>query len=50
VKIERPVTDLSIQGTGKQFNWDIVYPGPDGKFGTADDRQLLDEVHVSRGW
>ena len=25
------------QVTAKQFNWEITYPGPDGKFGTADD-------------
>ena len=49
VKIERPQTDLTIQVTGKQFNWEVVYPGPDGKFGTADDRQLLDELHVPVG-
>ena len=49
VKIERPQTDLTIQVTGKQFAWEVVYPGPDGKFGTADDRQLLDEVHVPAG-
>ena len=25
------------QVTAKQFNWEIVYPGPDGKLGTDDD-------------
>ncbi len=49
VKIERPPTDLTIQITGKQFAWDVVYPGPDGKFGTADDRAFLDELHVPVG-
>ena len=49
VKIERPPTDLTIQVTGKQFDWEVVYPGPDGKFGTADDRQFLDELHVPTG-
>ena len=46
VKIERPPAALSIQVTGKQFNWEMLYPGPDGRFGTADDRLFLDELHV----
>lgn len=46
VKLERPPAALSIQVTGKQFNWEVVYPGPDAKFGTADDRQLDNELHV----
>ena len=46
VKIERPPAALSLQVTGKQFNWEVVYPGPDGKFGTADDKLFLDELHV----
>lgn len=49
VKMERPPTELVIQVTGKQFNWEVVYPGPDGQFGTADDRQFLDEMHVPAG-
>jgi cytochrome c oxidase subunit 2 len=46
VKIEKPAAELVIQVTGKQFNWDVLYPGPDGRFGTPDDRQFLDELHV----
>ncbi len=46
VKLERPPAALSIQVTGKQFNWEVIYPGPDGKFGTADDRQFDNELHV----
>ena len=46
VKIERPTAALTIQVTGKQFNWETVYPGPDGRFGTPDDRLFLDELHV----
>ena len=49
VKIDRPPAELTIQVTGKQFEWEVVYPGPDGKFGTADDRQFLDELHVPVG-
>ncbi len=46
VKIDQPQTELTLQVTGRQFNWEVVYPGPDGQFGTADDKQLLDELHV----
>jgi len=41
-----PPSDFAIQVTAKQFNWQVTYPGPDGKFGTADDKTLLDEMHV----
>jgi cytochrome c oxidase subunit 2 len=46
VKIDKPSTALVIQVTGRQFGWDVLYPGPDGRFGTPDDRQFLDELHV----
>lgn len=46
VKIERPPAALALQVTGKQFNWEVVYPGPDGRFGTPDDKLFLDELHV----
>ena len=38
--------DLVVQVTAKQFNWEVAYPGPDGKFGTADDKTLDNEMHV----
>jgi cytochrome c oxidase subunit 2 len=41
-----PPSDFVVQVTAKQFNWQITYPGADGKFGTADDKTLLDEMHV----
>jgi len=41
-----PPSDLRVQVTGKQFNWEILYPGPDGQFGTADDLQMDNELHV----
>ncbi len=49
VKLERPPAALSVQVTAKQFNWEVVYPGPDGQFGTADDRQFDNEIHVPVG-
>ena len=44
-----PPSDLRVQVTAKQFNWEMVYPGPDGQFGTADDLQLENELHVPVG-
>ncbi|HET8562335.1 MAG TPA: cytochrome c oxidase subunit II [Candidatus Binatia bacterium] len=49
IKQQMPESDLRLQVTGKQFNWEIVYPGPDGKLGTADDLQLDNELHVPAG-
>ncbi len=46
VKGHVPPSDLRVQVTGKQFNWEILYPGPDGQFGTADDLQMDNELHV----
>ena len=46
VKIDRPATDFIVQGIGKQFNWEFVYPGPDGKFGTDDDITTDNELHI----
>ena len=44
-----PSSDLRVQVTAKQFNWEMVYPGPDGQFGTADDLLLENELHVPAG-
>src|ERR1043166_9659286 len=49
IKMTQPPTDLVIQVTAKQFNWKVAYPGPDGKFGTDDDKTFLDEMHVPIG-
>jgi cytochrome c oxidase subunit 2 len=46
IKMSTPPSDLLIHVTGKQFNFEVVYPGPDGAFGTADDKTFLDEMHV----
>jgi cytochrome c oxidase subunit II len=46
IKMRTPPSDFAIQVTAKQFNWQVLYPGPDGKFGTADDKEFLDEIHV----
>ena len=49
IKMSVPQTDFVVQVRGKQFNWEFIYPGPDGKFGTADDKTFLDEMHVPVG-
>jgi len=46
IKQEMPPTDIVVQVTGKQFNWEVLYPGPDKTFGTPDDYQVDNEVHV----
>lgn len=45
-KLQVPPSEVQVQVTGKQFNWEIHYPGPDGQFGTADDLQIDNELHV----
>ncbi len=49
VKGQFPPAELTIQVTGRQYFWEVVYPGPDGQFGTADDRQFTNEIHVPVG-
>lgn len=49
LKVDIPETDTVIQVTAKQFNWEVLYPGPDGQFNTADDKQVDNEIHVPVG-
>lgn len=49
VRGQIPATALVVEVTAKQFNWEVLYPGPDGKFGTTDDLQLENELHVPVG-
>jgi cytochrome c oxidase subunit 2 len=46
IKGRMPPADVHVQVTAKQFNWEVTYPGPDGKLGTEDDLQMDNEVHV----
>jgi cytochrome c oxidase subunit 2 len=46
VKVNVPSSNLQVGVTGKQFNWEITYPGPDGRLGTADDLEMENELHV----
>ena len=49
IKGHAPPGDVEVEVTAKQFNWEILYPGPDGKFGTADDLNLENQLHVPVG-
>lgn len=49
VKEQAPSGGVEVLVTGKQFNWNFTYPGPDGKFGTGDDVTLENELHVPAG-
>lgn len=46
VKREVPPTDFEVKVAAKQFNWDVSYPGPDGKLGTEDDVRFDNDIHV----
>jgi len=46
IKEHGPPGDVFYMVNAKQFNWEITYPGPDGKFGTKDDLMLENEMHV----
>ena len=46
VKRHAPDSDFELQVAAKQFNWDVVYPGADGKFGTDDDVKFDNDLHV----
>lgn len=49
IKGQLPPSDIVVRAAGKQFNWEFIYPGPDGKFGTADDLQIDNDLHVPVG-
>jgi len=46
IKAHAPPSDFKVEITAKQFNWEIVYPGLDGKFGTEDDFKIENDMHV----
>ena len=46
IKGDLPPEDVAVRVTGKQFNWEFTYPGPDGAFDTEDDLSLDNELHV----
>jgi cytochrome c oxidase subunit II len=46
IKEHGPPGQVFYDVTAKQFNWEITYPGKDGKLGTKDDLTVENEFHV----
>src|SRR5258708_6448637 len=46
IKEHGPPGDVFCAVNAKQFNWEMTYPGPDGKLGTKDDVTIENEMHV----
>jgi len=46
IKIYAPPAEVEVKLTGKQFNWEVLYPGPDAQLGTSDDFTIENELHV----
>jgi cytochrome c oxidase subunit 2 len=40
---------VEIEVLAQQWAWNIRYPGPDGKFNTADDVVTLNDMHIPAG-
>ncbi len=45
-KIRVPNLPATVEVTGRQFEWRIRYPGPDGELGTEDDIHDVNELHL----
>ncbi|MBI2945417.1 MAG: cytochrome c oxidase subunit II [Candidatus Wallbacteria bacterium] len=41
-----PKDAFTVKVTGRQFEWLIRYPGKDGLFGTEDDYETINDLHV----
>jgi cytochrome c oxidase subunit 2 len=46
IKVFAPASDMEVRVTAKQFGWEFLYPGPDRKFDTTDDKMFEGELHV----
>jgi cytochrome c oxidase subunit 2 len=46
VKIREPDMPATVEVTGRQFEWRIRYPGPDGQIGTLDDIHTVNDLHI----
>src|SRR5260370_848998 len=44
-----PANAYPIGVHAKQFEWQVTYPGADGKLGTADDFTIRNQLHVPVG-
>lgn len=41
-----PADAMQLVVTAKQFEWNVTYPGPDGRIGTDDDFTVRNQLHV----
>lgn len=49
-KVREPmVPGLTVEVTGRQFEWRLRYPGEDGKFDTPDDIYHVNDLHIPVG-
>ena len=46
VKMRRPDMPPTVEVVGRQFEWRLRYPGPDGLLGTPDDLHLVNDLHL----
>ncbi len=46
---EKPADALELRIAAKQFEWNVTYPGADGRPGTADDFVKRNQLHVPVG-
>lgn len=46
---EFPQPGLELKVAAKQFEWNVTYPGPDGRLGTGDDFVKRNQLHVPVG-
>lgn len=45
----KPADALELRITAKQFEWNVTYPGADGRLGTADDFVKRNQLHIPAG-
>ena len=41
-----PADAMQLLVTAKQFEWNVTYPGPDGRIGTDDDFTVRNQLHI----
>ena len=41
-----PADAMQLVVTAKQFEWNVTYPGTDGRIGTADDFTVRNQLHM----
>ena len=49
IKTQVPANAMEVIVTGKQFEWEVIYPGADGALGTEDDFVRRNSLHSQTG-